>query len=165
MRGSPWIPIAALFVFVLYASAGISGLRHWIEPLNTTVPYGGEASTDQFLGILEVARPAEKLDQEFRQWDPKAQFLFVASAKQPFWRQTYYTLTYLAYPRQISAVVCPDQNAYEDEIHKELSPNFDGLIFFDVPPGPWRNGARQIGPRLYISHYHDGSPAWKSFCP
>jgi hypothetical protein len=164
MRGPVWIPIAVSFLFVLYGVVGASSLAPLVKPASATIPFGGESNTDLFLGALGLAHSAAPVEKTFQRWDKNTEFLFVAPANHPFWVQTYYTLTYLAYPRRISAVACAEKAANQNEIHRELSPNMDGLIFFDVPPGRWATGAQQIGSKLFIAPYH-GSPAWKSFCP
>jgi len=163
MRGF-LVRTTVLLTVALFATLGASVLGPLFSPRASTIPFGGEASTDQFLGILAVPHPAAKLEETFRRWSNDKAFLFIAPANQPFWRQTYYTFAYLAYPRTVSAVVCSANPAERDEIHRESTPNIDGLIFFDVPPGALRAGAQQIGPILYIAPYH-GSPIWKSFCP
>jgi len=159
-----WIRSAALLAVVLFAAFGASVLAPLFSSRFSTLPFGGEASTDQFLGVLAIPHPAARLQEAFQRWGKDQSFLFIAPSKQPFWTQTYYTIAYLAYPRPVSAVVCPVNGAGREEIHKEATPNIDGLIFFDMPPGQWAANAQPIGPALSVAPYH-GSPAWKSFCP
>ena len=164
MRGSIFARTAALLVLLLFMAIGASPLIDFMQRFSSTMPMGGEASTNQFLGILAVHDPATKLAEEFRRWESGATLLFIAPASQPFWRQTYYTMAYLAHPRRVSAVACAGGGAGPEEIQQGKSPKIDGLIFFDIPPGPWAAESRQIGPKLYFTRNH-GSPAWKSFCP
>jgi len=157
------IRIAALLVILAFVALGGSTLARLFSPPFSTVPFGGEASTDQFLGVLAVPHPAARLQETFQRWGNDKSFLFIAPANQPFWMQTYYTIAYLAYPRPVSAVACPANGVGREEIHKEVSRNIDVLIFFDMPPSSWSANAQPIGPILSVAPYQ-GSPVWKSFC-
>jgi len=125
-----------------------------------------QATTDLFLSILLIERPAERLERAFRQIGPSDRVLFVGPGEEPFFTQVYYTVSYVAFPRLVSAVACGDAGKEPVRIMFQMAEtsNIKGLVFFKVDPGRWAMGGTQVGPRMYIAP-HDGARPWKSFCP
>jgi len=166
LRSHHLLCVAPILILVTFAVVGGSTLLDSIDaqPPRSSGRLERETSADQFLAVLGLDHPTAKLDRIFRRWGEDKVFLFIAPRKEVLSGQVYYMMVYLAYPRRVSAVMCAPNHADAEEIHKELSPDIDGLIFFGIPPGRWSVDGYQIGAQLYITPYH-GSPPWTSFCP
>lgn len=152
----------ALAIALSCIGIGASYMRSEINTLGP-MPFEPEATTDQFLAILNVPHPAAQIREALRPYGRDKTLLFVGDAKESFTTQVFYTLVYLAYPARMGAVMCAGANSVTVE-NVPASSNISGLIFFETPPGRWAAGARQIGPRLFIAP-HEGVEPWRSFCP
>jgi len=164
-HGSVWTRAAVLFTCAIFAT--LSLVATLLAALNSH-PLAGlnpDATTDEFLRILDVPHPAARLTEALRSYPPDQPLLFVGQSRDAFNTQVYYTLAYLVYPRPISAVICGEAGKGPVSID-ERAPRLTeaGVIFFGMDPGSRAPGGSRISPNLYISP-RTGAASWPSFCP
>ena len=159
-RPTFWICLAALTLNLI---GGLGIVMKTVAAGTSAPSLEREATTDPFLAILGIPHPASAVRTALGQWSEQESLLFVAPLNDPFWKQVYFTLGYLAYPRRLSAMVCAEQPDRDEVYDHGKSSKVGGLILFDMPPGPWAGRSRQIGSKLYLVTYQGVAP-WKSFC-
>jgi hypothetical protein len=128
-----------------------------------------DVSSDFVLAAIGVPHPTRTVNEMLRPWGEDKVLLVIAPTSNPVSMKVlpvYYELLVLGYPRRMPAVMCDSHSGGSPtEFHHDLaSSSIDGLIFFDIVPGPSVTGARRVAPKLYIAAYK-GVPAWNSFCP
>jgi len=120
-----------------------------------------QLTTNNFLRILGVDEPAPRMERALNAFSPDEHLLLVAPASEPFAGQVYLTLSYLSYPRRLSAVFCigPQQGRTEGPPISAI----DGFLFFETrPENPGRSSA-SIGAKMTIVRRRSTAP-WRSFC-
>lgn len=166
-RGHGSVRTRAAVLFTLAIFASLSLVATLLSALNSH-PFAGldpDATTDDFLRILDVPHPAARLTEALRSYPLDQPLLFVGQAREAFNTQVYYTLAYLVYPRPLSAVMCGDPGKGPVSIGEKAPRSTEaGVIFFGVDPGPRASGGSRISPNLYISP-RTGAASWPSFCP
>lgn len=156
---------AVLFTFAIFAS--LSLVATLLSALNSHAFAGldADATTDDFLRILDVPHPAARLTEALRSYPADQPLLFVGQSREAFNTQVYYTLAYLAYPRPLSTVMCGEPGKGPVSIDEQAPRSAEAaVIFFGVDPGSRAAGGTRISPNLYISP-RAGAASWPSFCP
>jgi hypothetical protein len=124
-----------------------------------------EATSDSFLSVLGVSHPTSLIEQALRPFPDNQPLLFIGPDVEPFWGQTFFAISCLAYLRPVSAIRCSGPGKISDVINKvPVSSEIAGLIFFKVDPGRWAAGGKRVTPTLYIAPNRGARP-WESYCP
>ena len=164
-HGGVRIRAAVLLIFAIFAL--LSLVATLLSAVNSH-PFAGlepNATTDDFLRVLDVPHPAARLTEALRPYPLNQPLLYVGQSRDAFNTQVYYTLAYLVYPRPLSAVMCGEPGKGPVSIGEKAPRSTEaGMIFFGVDPGSHASGGSRISPNLYISH-RTGVVAWPSFCP
>jgi hypothetical protein len=158
----------ALAFALLTAFVWVGGVALFTAVAQDTLhlPLDPEVSSDFIVAAIGVPSPTQALNDMLRRWGEDKVLLVVAPGTNPYSTQVYYELLILGYPRRMPAIMCDSRPGESPrEFFPELaSHSVDGLIFFDIVPGRWVTGVRQIAPKLYVAPYQ-GVPTWNSFCP
>jgi hypothetical protein len=158
-RAALLFALAIFAVLSLFATLGAALNSHPFLGLDP------DATTDDFLRILDVPHPAARLTEALRAYPPDQPLLYVGQSRDAFNTQVYYTLAYLAYPRPLSALMCAEPGKGRVAIAENAPRTAEaGILFFGVDPGPRAAGGTRISPNLYISP-RTGAAPWPSFCP
>jgi hypothetical protein len=125
-----------------------------------------DVSSDFVLSAIGVPHSTQVVNEMLRPWQENKVLLVVTPAVSMRVMQVYYELLVLGYPRRMPAIMCDSHSRDASTLfHPELATrNMDGLIFFDIVPGPSVAGARRIAPNLYTAPPEE-VPTWNSFCP
>lgn len=151
--------IALLAAFLLI---GFVALTPAVVNNQGSIPLAPEISADAVFGRLNSTDLTERTLQR---WRKDAVLLLIAPSSNPNAIKVYYELIILAYPRRVSAMFC-ESHAGVPPLQQQWPPRtgpIEGLIFYDIPPGPDAAGAKEVAPKLYMTA-HKGKPEWKSVC-
>jgi hypothetical protein len=157
------LSLRLLMIGALLAFLGVSATR----VLTIVGQFGFPNSLDplltanHFLMVLGVDRPAARIERVLSDLPPGEHLLLVAPDAEPFAGQVRLTLTYLAYPRKLSSVLCTGQ--MQGKTHGENSPSgVDTLVFFKLPAIDPGENAVSVGNMVFVRR-KSASP-WQSFC-
>lgn len=130
---------------------------------NTTT--GGDyASSDRFLAGLAINQPSETVRAELAGLRPDETLVFVAPVNDPAFTQTWLTLSYLSWPRQIAVLGCaagqPAQQLFQPRVGARVA---RALFYLHAPPSRLAAESRALGPQLKIIRVPEGDD-WTSYC-
>jgi len=150
-----------LFAFGAFAVRSLVSIVAEVSSAPTFHTLDPRATTNLFLQVLDARQAGALLETAINAYPPGGPLLFITTAKEPAAVQVYYTVSYLAYPRPVSAVIC---GSTEFPTIERFSPSseIDGLIFFALTPSG-NTPAERVTPRLLMSPHH-GPALWQSFC-
>lgn len=139
--------------------------------LAATIPHqpaaaeGQWATSDRWLGVLQVPRPSDTIAGVLGNLPPEQMILFVGPQNEPSFILTYYLVSYLAWPRRVSAVQCgdPGQPPVLMFLPQEQGSVLSVLYYFLEPP-PWIGPGQAIGPRLRLIPASE-IREWIWYCP
>jgi hypothetical protein len=138
-------------IAVVFVLAGARGLNNRIQ-VEPAPAVGAYATTDSYLADqLLLARPSNAVVEALAGFPPDASLLFVGSSDDRHFIQTYYVITYLAWPRSVAAIACDGQGRAQlaggrapESAASTILVRY-ALSTTDLAP------AQSIGPRLTIT--------------
>jgi hypothetical protein len=150
--------IGGLLSFAAVSSAiFLTTVRHF-GPANSPDPM---MTANHFLAVLKVDQPALQIERAMNRVQPDARLLLIEPESEPFHTQLYLTLSYFAYPRRLSAVICSGPG--QGTILGPLEPvTIDGALFFETKVDDAGAAVASIG-KMIVTRHKSESP-WLSFC-
>lgn len=124
------------------------------------------ATTDAWLARnAGISTPSQALVDALERLPPEDPLLFVGPFDEPTFTLTYYVISYLAWPRQVSAIRCgqPDDAPPAQHIWEQPSRTL-GVVFYLLEPPDWLSTSQSVGSAFVVAACPE-MREWASFCP
>lgn len=124
------------------------------------------ATTDAWLARnAGICTPSQALVDALERLPPEDPILFVGPFDEPTFTLTYYVISYLAWPRQVSAIRCgqPGDAPRVQYMWRQPSRTL-GVVFYLLEPPDWLSTPQSVGSAFVVATCPE-MREWVSFCP
>jgi len=162
IRSSLYFGACCIFLIV-FVGLGLKGGAKEFQKQSLSVG-GPYATSDSWLAVLQIPQASKAIEDVLAKLPPESAILFVGTGHESDYMLTYFTISYLSWPRKIWALGCGEPGQPAHLIILPQKPlEINGLMYYLSKPPVWLPEGKEIGPRLTLVQVSE-TVTWTLYC-